>query len=107
MDYKLWGTTALLIVFFSFIAASYSLYLKPDGKQNQATLGLVITVAVFVGIAAFALAFVGLKGNAQAQLQFFIPLAICILLPTTIISATVGAYQLYGLREAIAANKQS
>jgi hypothetical protein len=107
MDYKLWGTSAGLILFFVFIGISYSLYLKPDGKQNQATLGLVIAVAVCVGIVAFLLAFIGLKGNAQAQLQFFIPLAICILLPTTIISATVGAYQLYGLREAIAANTQS
>ncbi len=99
-------SVGLCVILFAFIIASYVLYLKPDGKQNQATLGLVITVAVLVGIIGWIFTFIGLKGNAQAQIQYFLPFAIFILLPTAIISATVGAYQLYGLREIIAANKQ-
>ncbi len=97
----------LLAILAAGIVASYVLYLKPKGKQEQATLGLVIATAVFTGIVGFLFAFLGLKGNATAQLQFFIPLITLVLLPTCIISATVAANQLYGLREAVAAGKQT
>ena len=95
----------LLVILAVGVITSYAIYLRPNGKQNKASMGLVITVAVITGIIGFMFAFMGLKGNAEAQLQFFIPIMILILLPTCIISATVGANQLYGLREAIAANK--
>jgi hypothetical protein len=97
----------LLVILAAGIIASYTMYLKPQGKQEQATLGLVIATAVFTGIIGFLFAYVGLKGNITVQLQFFIPLLILVLLPTCIISATVSANQLYGLREAVAAGKQT
>ncbi len=103
----MWIAAGLCAIPFVFLAISYGLYLRPKGKQDQATLGLVILVAALVGIVGYVFAFIGLNGNAQAQMQYFLPLAIFILLPTTLISATVSAYQLYGLREAIAVKTQT
>jgi hypothetical protein len=99
------GCAGLLFVLAIFIATSYGLYLRPDGKQKKETLALVITAAVLTGIITGIFAYVGLKGNVTAQLQFFIPIMILALLPTCIISATISANQLYGLREAVAAGK--
>ena len=103
----MWIAAGLCVVPFVFLASSYGLYLRPKGKQDQATLGLVILVAALVGIVGYVFAFIGLNGNAQAQMQYFLPLVIFILLPTTLISATVSAYQLYGLREAVAVKTQT
>jgi hypothetical protein len=86
---------------------SYIFHLTPKGKQNQRTLILVIVTAVLTGLTGFLFAIWGLRGNVTAQQQFFIPIVTLVLLPTCIISATVAANQLYGLREAIAAGKQT
>jgi hypothetical protein len=96
---------ALLAILAALVATSYGLYLRTDGKQNQATLALVLATSVIASIIGFVFAYGGLKGNVTAQLQFFIPILVLVLLPTCIISATVSANQLYGLREAIAAGR--
>lgn len=95
----------LLVILLFFIALSYGFYLRPDGKQKQETLALVITASLLTGIITGMFAYIGLKGNVTAQLQFFIPIMILALLPTCIISATVSANQLYVLRDAIAGGK--
>ncbi len=99
------ASIAGLVLLIAGTAVSYGMYLSPQGKQNQATLAVVIATAVCAGIIVAMFSYFGLKGNADAQLRLFIPLVTLVLLPTCIISATVSANQLYGLREAIAAGK--
>ena len=101
------ASIVLLGILVIFIAFSYGFYLKPNGKQEQSTLALVLITSVITSIVIGLFAYVGLNGNTNAQLNFFIPIMILVLLPTCIISATVSANQLYGLREAVAAGKQT
>ncbi len=106
MDVFFYAAAAMSILLLGFIVGSYTVTLKPAGVQNQSLIGLVIFTALAAGLIGWIFAIWGLKGNPTAHIQFLLAFTILVLFPTTLISSTVSASQLYGLRDAIAANVQ-
>ncbi len=103
--YMLSGFFCIVLLFFTGL--SYGLTLAPSGSQNTSLIGLVIFTSLAFGIVGWLLAVWGFGGNAGIQTKFLLAFAILVLFPTTLISATVSASQLYGIRNAIAANQQA
>ncbi len=99
--------SGLCVVLLFFMGLSYGKTLAPSGSQNTSLIGLVIFTSLAFGIVGWLLAVWGFGGNAGIQTKFLLAFAILVLFPTTLISATVSSSQLYGIRNAIAANQQA
>lgn len=107
MDLYFYVASALCIILLGFMTGSYAATMKPSGSQNTSLIGLVIFTSLAFGIVGWLLAVWGFGGNADVQTKFLLAFAILVLFPTTLISATVSASQLYGIRNAVATNQQA
>ncbi len=88
-----------------FTLASLALSARPIGSQNSSLLGITLTASVAISIIGWFLGYILFKGNPDAQLKFLI-FFVFILFVTCTTSAVVSAFQLYGLRDAVATNSQ-
>jgi hypothetical protein len=105
MDVKFWISVAMCVLLFAMMVASIAMNAKPSGAQNQSLLGVVLATSVLAGIIGWFIGYILFKGDPTAQIHFLLFFAF-ILFVTSLTSATVSAFQLYGIRDAVAANKQ-
>jgi multisubunit Na+/H+ antiporter MnhB subunit len=104
-DWKFMGAAGGCILLFAMIVASYAVNLKPDSAQNKSLIAMIIVTACIASILGYLMAYIGLKGDVTSQVHFLMA-AVMILFATNIVSGSVAALQLYGLRDAVATNKQ-
>ncbi len=104
-DLKFIGSICIAIVVAGFTLASLALTAMPIGSQNSSLLGVTLTASVTMSIIGWFLGYILFKGNPDAQLKFLI-FFVFILFVTCTTSAVVSAFQLYGLRDAVATNSQ-
>lgn len=105
-DIKFYAAAAGCIVLFGLIVVSYSTNLRPDSMQNKSLIALVIVTAFVASVLGYLMAYIGLKGDVSSQIHFLI-VTVMILFAMNIVSGSVAAMQLYGLRDSIAANIQT
>jgi hypothetical protein len=105
MDVKFWFSVSLCIALFAMMVVSLSMNAKPSGAQNQSLLGVVVATSVLAGIVGWFIGYILFKGNPTAQIHFLLFFTF-ILFATTLTSASVSAFQLYGIRNAVATNEQ-
>ncbi len=105
MDLKFWISVAMCFLLLAMMIASISMNAKPSGAQNQSLLGLVVATSVLAGIVGWFIGYILFKGDPTAQIHFLLFFTF-ILFVTSLTSATVSAFQLYGIRDAVATNKQ-
>jgi hypothetical protein len=105
-DVKLWGSIAVTLLVFGFTLTSLVMTAMPIGTQNSSLLGVTLTASILVSIVGWFLGYILFKGNPDAQLAFLM-FFVFILFVSSATSAVVSAFQLYGLRDAVATNKQA
>jgi hypothetical protein len=98
-------SAALSVMLAIFIGIAYGTNLQPTSMQNKSLVTWIIVVSVAASVLAWLMAYIGLKGNVTAQVHFLIVM-VAILFAMNVVSGSVGVQQLYGLRDAIAANTQ-
>jgi hypothetical protein len=96
-----WVSAGFTIVLAVFVLLSIIGTTKPVGSQNQALFGTVLAISVIAGILGWIIGYFAFKGNPTAQLQFLLFFTFLLFITTTT-SAITSAYQLYGLRDALA-----
>lgn len=106
MDPMFYASALICGILLVFVILSYVMTLNPAALQNKSLIGLVLFTSIATGIVGWGFATWGLKGNPNAQIQFLL-MFVMILFATSLVSSTLSASQLYGLRDTVAANTQT
>lgn len=104
-DVKYWISVAGTLITLGFLLGSLVITLKPAGSQNQGMMAVVLITSFLVSIIGAFIGYVLFKGNPDTQVQFLL-LFVFILFVTCTSTSIVSAFQLYGIRDAIASNKK-
>jgi uncharacterized membrane protein len=97
-----WVSAGATVTMAMLLLSSIVMTAKPTGSQNQALFGIVITTSVIASLLGWFIGYILFNGNPTAQLHFLLFFTF-LLFMVTMVSATTSAFQLYGLREAMAA----
>ncbi len=104
-------TIMFWVAFFVFatllvvVIATYADMLRSSATQNEKMVGVVGGTVSAISLVTLGLTLYAFGANPNRMIQFLYVFALLVLLPVSMISASVSANHLYGLRDAVAIKK--
>jgi biotin transporter BioY len=90
------------VVLFTVIVATFSSLSQKDTANNSKLLSIIISFSVTASMFAYGLALYYFSKNPDYLIQFLLATVMLVLLPGTLIGASVAAVTVSNLRDTIA-----
>ncbi len=101
------GAVVICVILISIIIWTYSSLLNTDSDQSDNLLAVVIGTVMATSIVVYAVSAWLFKGNPNVMIHFLLFTMLIIIMPMSVIGATVSTAQLNGLRNMVALNTGS
>lgn len=93
---------AICIVLFTLIIATFSTLSPKDTANNSKLMSMIIAFSVTVSIFSYGLALYYFSRNPEYLLQFLLAAMFLVILPGTLIGASVATVTISNLRDLVA-----
>jgi cytochrome bd-type quinol oxidase subunit 2 len=88
------------------IIASYSTTVTTDSDQTSKLLGVVIGTAIATAVPCYGISMWLFKGNPSMLLHFLLAVMLIVIMPMSVVSASLSTAQLNELRNTVAVRDQ-
>jgi len=95
---------AICAVLFSVVVATFATLVPKDSAQNSKLLAVISVFSFATSITAYALALYHFSHNPTYLIQFILAVLMMVVLPATLISASVSTVTISNLRDTLAAS---
>jgi hypothetical protein len=84
----------------------YSNYLNTDSEQADKLLAIVLGTVISTAVATYAIAAWLFRANPNMLLHFLLFIMLIVIMPMSVIGASLSTVQLNGLRNTVVVSKQ-
>jgi hypothetical protein len=94
---------AICVMLFTVVVTTFATLVPKDSAQNTKLMAVICVFSFAASITAYALALYHFSHNPNYLIQFLLGVVMLVLLPSSLISASVATITISNLRDTLAA----